>query len=93
MRCRSISRAPACGRWAAPGSRCISGIATTTRAIAGFSQTRAYPVLKEAAAFLLDYMVEDAKGRLLSGPSVSPENRYRMADGTVAALTHGSDDG
>jgi len=54
-----------------------------------FLAARAYPVLKEASEFLLDYLVEDTKGRLLSGPSVSPENRYRMADGTVAALTMG----
>jgi alpha-L-fucosidase 2 len=54
-----------------------------------FLETRAYPVLKEASEFLLDYLVEDSKGRLLSGPSVSPENRYRMADGTIAALTMG----
>jgi len=52
-----------------------------------FLTSRAYPVLKEASTFLLDYMVEDPAGRLLTGPSVSPENRYRTADGTVAALT------
>jgi alpha-L-fucosidase 2 len=55
-----------------------------------FLSARAYPVLKEAAEFLLDYMVEDAKGRLLIGPSVSPENRYRLPDGTTAAVTMGS---
>jgi alpha-L-fucosidase 2 len=54
-----------------------------------FLETRAYPVLKEASEFLIDYMVEDRHGRLLSGPSVSPENRYRLADGTAAALTMG----
>jgi alpha-L-fucosidase 2 len=54
-----------------------------------FLAERAYPVLKESAEFLLDYMVEDSRGRLLVGPSVSPENRYRMPDGTVAAVTMG----
>jgi alpha-L-fucosidase 2 len=54
-----------------------------------FLAARAYPVLKEAAEFLLDYMIEDDRGRLLIGPSVSPENRYRLADGTVAAITMG----
>jgi alpha-L-fucosidase 2 len=54
-----------------------------------FLETRAYPVLKEVAEFLLDYVVEDAKGRLLIGPSVSPENRYRLPDGTTAAVTMG----
>jgi alpha-L-fucosidase 2 len=55
----------------------------------GFLAARAYPVLKEAAEFLLDSMTEDERGRLLIGPSVSPENRYRLPDGTVAAVTMG----
>ena len=54
-----------------------------------FLADRAYPVLKEAAEFLLDYMVEDASGRLVTGPSLSPENRYKTADGTVASLVMG----
>ena len=52
-----------------------------------FLQTRGYPVLKEAAEFLLDYMVEDANGQLLSGPSSSPENDYVMPNGTKGALS------
>ena len=55
-----------------------------------FLAARAYPVLKEAAEFLLSVMVEDDRGRLLIGPSVSPENRYRTGDGAVAALTMGA---
>ncbi len=54
-----------------------------------FLRERAYPALKEAAEFLLDYMVDDGKGRLLIGPSVSPENRYRLPDGTIAAVCMG----
>ena len=54
-----------------------------------FLRTRAYPVLKEAAEFLLDYMVEDPQGRLLSGPSSSPENDYLMPDGTKGSLSMG----
>jgi alpha-L-fucosidase 2 len=50
---------------------------------------RAYPVMKESAEFFLDYLVEDAKGRLVSGPSVSPENRYRLPNGQVGILTMG----
>ena len=50
---------------------------------------RAYPLLKEAAEFFLDYLVEDPRGRLVSGPSVSPENRYRLANGEVGILTMG----
>jgi alpha-L-fucosidase 2 len=50
---------------------------------------RAYPVMKEAAEFFLDYLVEDSRGRLVSGPSVSPENRYRLPNGQVGILTMG----
>jgi alpha-L-fucosidase 2 len=43
-----------------------------------FLEKRAYPIMKEAAEFCLDYLVEDPKtGKLLSGPSISPENRFR----------------
>ncbi|MBV8818967.1 MAG: glycoside hydrolase family 95 protein, partial [Acidobacteriaceae bacterium] len=54
-----------------------------------FLVERAYPVMKEAATFLLDYMVADGAGHLITGPSISPENRYRMSDGTVAKLSMG----
>ena len=52
---------------------------------------KAYPVMKEAAEFFLDYLVEDprAPGRLVSGPSVSPENRYRLPSGQVGILSMG----
>jgi alpha-L-fucosidase 2 len=45
---------------------------------AAFLRARAYPTMKEAAQFLLDYMVADPKGRLITGPSLSPENRYLL---------------
>jgi len=54
-----------------------------------FLARRAYPVLREVAEFLLDYLVDDGHGHLISGPSVSPENRYKTADGTVARLCMG----
>ena len=54
-----------------------------------FLESRAYPVLKEAAQFLLDYLVDDGKGKLISGPSISPENDYRAADGSSARLAMG----
>lgn len=49
----------------------------------------AYPVMKEAAEFFLDYLVEDPEGRLVSGPSVSPENRYQLPNGNVGILAMG----
>jgi alpha-L-fucosidase 2 len=54
-----------------------------------FLARRAYPVLKEAAEFLLDYLVDRGQGELITGPSLSPENRYRLPDGTVAKLCMG----
>ena len=52
---------------------------------------KAYPVMKEAAEFFLDYLVEDPRvpGRIVSGPSVSPENRYRLPNGQVGILSMG----
>ncbi|HEX8998574.1 MAG TPA: glycoside hydrolase family 95 protein [Blastocatellia bacterium] len=58
-----------------------------------FLAKRAYPVMKEAAEFLLDYLTEyldaDGKGHLITGPSLSPENRYKAPDGTAAKLCMG----
>ena len=54
-----------------------------------FLARRAYPVMKEAAQFLLDYMVDDGQGHLITGPSLSPENRYRTPSGVVAKLCMG----
>lgn len=51
-----------------------------------FLAKRAYPVMKEAAEFLVDYLYDDGQGRLISGPSISPENRYRLSDGSVGRL-------
>ena len=47
-----------------------------------------YPLLKETAQFFVDYMVVDPKtGYLLSGPSISPENGFRGADGRGYSLS------
>ena len=56
---------------------------------ARFLRDRAYPVLKEAAEFLLGYMVPDAHGRLVTGPSLSPENQYKLPNGAFGSLTMG----
>ncbi|MBN2128579.1 MAG: glycoside hydrolase family 95 protein, partial [Sedimentisphaerales bacterium] len=55
-----------------------------------FLKTRAYPILKEASLFLLDWLVEDPKtGKLVSGPSNSPENSYVAPDGKRVNLSMG----
>lgn len=50
---------------------------------------KAYPDMKEACEFFLDYLVEDEKGRLITCPSLSPENTYKTSDGTVTAICSG----
>lgn len=54
-----------------------------------FLRKRAYPTLKEAALFLLDFLVEDARGRLVTAPSLSPENTYRLPNGESGRLCVG----
>jgi alpha-L-fucosidase 2 len=54
-----------------------------------FLAERAYPVMKEAAQFFLDYLVPDGKGHLVTGPSSSPENEYRLPSGEKAVLCMG----
>ncbi|MCL5097673.1 MAG: glycoside hydrolase family 95 protein [Candidatus Omnitrophica bacterium] len=54
-----------------------------------FLARRAYPVMKESAEFFLDYLVEDAKGQLVTGPSISPENSYRLPNGQTGILCMG----
>lgn len=51
---------------------------------------RAWPVLREAARFFLDFLSEDQHGRLVVSPSCSPENLYRLPDGAVSALCAGA---
>lgn len=41
-----------------------------------FLKTRAYPFLKEVAAFYEDYLIRDPAGRLVTCPSQSPENYF-----------------
>ncbi|WP_211745700.1 glycoside hydrolase family 95 protein [Paenibacillus sp. Marseille-Q4541] len=54
-----------------------------------FLKERAYPFMKEASVFFLDYMSEDESGRLVTGPSISPENRFIRANGEVGTLCMG----
>jgi alpha-L-fucosidase 2 len=51
---------------------------------------RAYPVIKGTALFLLDWLLEDGQGRLVTAPSTSPENEFRTPDGQRAAVSAGS---
>ena len=54
-----------------------------------FLRERAYPVLKEASLFFLDYLVFDENGYLVTSPSLSPENSYVNERGQVGSLCSG----
>ncbi len=54
-----------------------------------FLEKRALPMLRECALFFLDWLVEDPEsGKLVSGPSTSPENSFVTDEGR-AVLTIG----
>jgi alpha-L-fucosidase 2 len=52
-----------------------------------FLASYGWPILRDAAAFCLDWLVPAADGTLGTSPSTSPENQYLAADGRPAALT------
>lgn len=49
----------------------------------------AYPIMKEAAVFFLDFLIED-KGYLKTCPSVSPENTYILPNGQYGSACVGA---
>src|ERR1044071_6638421 len=51
-----------------------------------FLRERGYPVMKEAAQFIQSYLIDDGKGQLITGPSISPENGYKGPDGQNVRL-------
>jgi len=49
----------------------------------------AYPILREAAAFLLEFLVDHPEEDwLVTAPSISPENAYITDDGQEATVTY-----
>ncbi|KRE48878.1 glycosyl hydrolase family 95 catalytic domain-containing protein [Paenibacillus sp. Soil724D2] len=46
-----------------------------------FLRNYAYPIMKEAALFCLDWLVDDGSGRLITMPSTSPEHKFVTAEG------------
>jgi alpha-L-fucosidase 2 len=55
-----------------------------------FLEEYGYPVMREAALFLSDYLVENPRtGKLVTGPSISPENRFVTPAGDTAAVNMG----
>jgi alpha-L-fucosidase 2 len=59
-----------------------------------FLRERAWPLLRDNALFLLDYLIEAPAGTpyagmLVTGPSCSPENKYKLPDGSAHNLCMG----
>jgi alpha-L-fucosidase 2 len=50
---------------------------------------KAYPHLRDASRFLLDFMITNEEGQLVISPSASPENVYIRPDGQQSALDEG----
>ncbi|NMO94612.1 glycoside hydrolase family 95 protein [Paenibacillus lemnae] len=50
---------------------------------------RAYETMKESALFFTDFLVESPEGYLVTNPSVSPENRYKLPNGESGTLCYG----
>ena len=48
-----------------------------------------YHILKQAAEFFTEFLIEDESGMLVTCPSVSPENTYKLPDGTKGCLCMG----
>ncbi|MDA3923309.1 MAG: glycoside hydrolase family 95 protein [Kiritimatiellae bacterium] len=60
-----------------------------------FLKERAWPIMKGAAEFVLDYLVEapagsPVAGKLVTNPSYSPENRFILPDGSRSMFTYGA---
>ncbi len=51
-----------------------------------FLQNRAWPSMKGAAEFCLDWLVEDGQGHLVTAPGTSPELNFKTADGQGASV-------
>jgi len=47
-----------------------------------YLRTKSYPIMKDAAEFCMDWLVVNPKtGYLVSGPSISPENKFEIPGG------------
>jgi len=53
-----------------------------------YLKNEAYPAMKEAAEFILDFLIKDKQGRWATVPSNSPENKYILPNGEKHMLTY-----
>lgn len=55
-----------------------------------FLKNKAYPLMKEAALFYLDWLIEDENGCLVTAPSTSPEHKFVTENDQLAAISKAS---
>ena len=53
-----------------------------------FLKNKAYPIMKGAALFVLDFLVKGPDGYLVTAPSYSPEHGYKSPDGATLRITY-----
>jgi alpha-L-fucosidase 2 len=83
---------PRWGMWVVGGGWCTQHFMEHYRFTGDreFLRKRAYPILKDASLFFLDWLVSDPKtGKLVSGPTTSPENAFIGPDGKSVSLSMG----
>lgn len=54
-----------------------------------FLQNEAYPIMKGAAEFFADWLVDDGEGNLVTPAGISPENYFITEDGKTGSLSMG----
>jgi alpha-L-fucosidase 2 len=55
-----------------------------------YLEETAYPLMKGAALFCIDWLIEGPDGKLVTSPSTSPENRFVTAEGRSCSVSMGS---
>lgn len=55
-----------------------------------FLKNEAYPLMKGAATFFLEWLVDNGSGQLITPVSTSPENRFYLENGRTTGLDQGS---
>jgi len=55
-----------------------------------YLKNEAWPTMKESAEFVMGFLIRDKNGYLVTAPSNSPENTYRLPNGERYNLTYGA---
>ncbi|WP_050954071.1 glycoside hydrolase family 95 protein [Paenibacillus lactis] len=55
-----------------------------------YLRNTAYPLMREAALFCLDWLIENGEGHLVTSPSTSPENQFLTKEGVPCSVSAGS---